>query len=97
MAWVMVFSHGPIYNTFTPHRHDIQLVMTKRILETLFVESKVNFFVSGYLHAYMRTLNVIHKTNQTQFEVGPMHISWKWGAPGPLPRSIAILLQTGLL
>ena len=45
--------------------------MMKKILEPLFVESKVNFFVSGHLHAYMRTLNVIHNKPNA---AGPMHI-----------------------
>ena len=69
--WVVVFSHCPIYNTFTKHRYDVQLVMMKKILEPLIVESKVNFFVSGHLHAYMRTLNVIHNKPNA---AGPMHI-----------------------
>lgn len=69
--WLTVTVHCPLYSTFSQHHNDPQLVNLKKYLEPLFVKYKVNFVLSGHLHAYMRTTNVafnkIHKD-------GPIHL-----------------------
>lgn len=69
--WVTVTTHCPLYNTFTFHRHDPQPLALKKHVEPLLVQFKVNFVLSGHIHAYMRTKNTIqgniHKS-------GPIHL-----------------------
>lgn len=69
--WLMVSVHCPIYNTFSKHRHDPQPIAMKKYLEPLFVQYRVNFVVSGHIHAYFRSKNVAYdKPTPT----GPIHI-----------------------
>lgn len=63
--------HCPIYNTFAKHRTDPQPVMMKRYLEPLFIKHKVNFVVSGHVHAYFRSKKV---SNDALDKKGPMYI-----------------------
>jgi len=69
--WVIVIIHCPIYNTFKFHRNDPQPEAQKKHLEPLFVQYRVNFVLSGHIHAYMRTKPVaFDKVTST----GPIHI-----------------------
>ena len=69
--WVTVTVHCPMYSTFKQHHNDPQLVNLKKFLEPLFVMYKVNFVLSGHLHAYMRTKPVAFGEVT---EDGPIHI-----------------------
>jgi len=69
--WVAVVVHCPIYNTFSLHQRDPPPVAMKKYLEPLFVKHRVNFVLSGHLHAYMRTKNVV---NNAYTPTGPIHI-----------------------
>lgn len=70
--WVLAVLHAPIYNTFSLHQHDPQIVAQKQHLEPLFVKHKVNMIFSGHIHAYQRTKTVAHDEPHAQ---GPMHIT----------------------
>jgi len=63
--------HCPIYNTFSFHQGDPQPINERRYLEPLFVQHRVNFILSGHLHAYMRSKPVINGTLDNR---GPVHI-----------------------
>jgi acid phosphatase type 7 len=70
--WLIVVLHTPLYNTFSLHRHDPQIIAAKENLEELFVEYKVNLVFTGHIHAYLRTKNVaMDKLSPT----GPIHIT----------------------
>lgn len=70
--WVIAVLHTPLYNTFSLHRHDTQMMAAQQHLEPLFVEYSVNFVFSGHIHAYLRTDTVAHGVvNAT----GPVHIT----------------------
>jgi acid phosphatase type 7 len=56
--WVLVTIHVPIYNTFSLHKHDLQIVAAQQHLEPLLVKYVVNVVFSGHIHAYQRTANV---------------------------------------
>lgn len=53
--WLIVMLHTPVYNTFSIHQHDVQVLAAQLHLEPLFVENNVNLVVSGHVHAYMRS------------------------------------------
>ncbi len=70
--WVIAVIHVPLYNTFSLHHHDLQIVAAKEHLEPLFVEYSVNLVFSGHIHAYQRSTNVAFG-NITA--TGPVHIT----------------------
>lgn len=70
--WVFVTIHVPLYNTFSLHQHDLQIVAAREHLEPLFVEYHVNIVFTGHIHAYQRTANV---ANDALVETGPIHIT----------------------
>ena len=70
--WVIVVIHVPLYNTFSLHHHDLQIVAAKEHLEPLFVEHSVNLVFSGHIHAYQRSKNVAFGTANV---TGPVHIT----------------------
>ena len=69
--WLLVSIHCPMYNTFKWHRHDEQSLLALKYLEPLFVEHRVNFVLSGHLHAYMRTNPVSKGRTDPK---GPIHV-----------------------
>lgn len=70
--WVIAVIHTPLYNTFSLHHHDLQIVAAREHLEPLFVEHSVNLVFSGHIHAYQRSKNVVFgQVNAT----GPVHIT----------------------
>lgn len=70
--WLLAVLHTPIYNTFSLHQKDKQIIAAKEHLEPLFVKHKVNLVFSGHIHAYLRTTNVImDEVDPT----GPVHIT----------------------
>ena len=69
--WVMVSIHCPFYNTFSTHQNDPQPVQMKKHLEPLLVKYRVNFVVSGHVHAYSRSKPV---ANNLLTPTGPIHI-----------------------
>jgi hypothetical protein len=69
--WLTVTLHCPLYNTFRWHRRDKQSVLAKQHLEGLMYEHRVNFVLSGHLHAYMRTEPVYRDRLD---ERGPVHV-----------------------
>ena len=70
--WVVVVLHVPIYNTFTLHQDDPQVLAARQYLEPLFVEYHVNLVFSGHVHAYMRSHPVRHGEVHPK---GPIHIT----------------------
>jgi 3',5'-cyclic AMP phosphodiesterase CpdA len=70
--WVLAVLHTPMYNTFSLHQHDLQIVAAKEHLEPLFVKHKVNMVFSGHIHAYLRTAAVRH---DEVHPTGPVHIT----------------------
>jgi len=70
--WVVAVLHTPIYNTFSLHQHDYQIVAAKQHLEPLLIKHRVNVVFSGHIHAYLRTKTVL---NETVDPLGPMHIT----------------------
>ena len=69
--WLFVMLHCPIYNTFTVHQKDYQILKTREHLEPLFVQYKVNMIFNGHVHAYLRTLPVAFQVPQ---QTGPIHV-----------------------
>lgn len=69
--WLIVGIHVPIYNTYTEHRDDDQVLAAAQHFEPLFVRHRVNLVVSGHVHAYMRTKPV--KFGQVHPE-GPVYM-----------------------
>jgi len=69
--WLFVMYHCPIYNSFSNHQSDFQIIATREHLEPLFVQYKVNIIFNGHVHAYLRTVNVAFKVPQ---RTGPIHI-----------------------
>ena len=69
--WVTIMIHCPLYNTFSFHQGDPQPINARRYLEPLFVQHRVNFVLSGHLHAYMRSKPVIDGAVDRR---GPVHI-----------------------
>ena len=69
--WLTVTTHCPMYNTFSKHQGDPQPINLKRYIEPLMVRFRVNFVLSGHIHAYMRTKPVV---NGTVTASGPIHI-----------------------
>lgn len=70
--WVIAVLHTPVYNTFTLHRHDPQIVAAKLHLEPLFTKYNINLVFTGHIHAYLRTTNVVNGTVDAS---GPVHIT----------------------
>jgi len=70
--WLLAVLHTPMYNTFGLHTHDTQMRQARVHLEPLFVEHKVNIVVSGHIHAYQRTHQVV---NGTVSSGAPMHMT----------------------
>lgn len=70
--WVIAVIHTPIYNTFSLHQKDLQIVAARQHLEPLLVEHRVNMVFSGHIHAYMRTTTM---SNETFHPQGPMHVT----------------------
>lgn len=70
--WVLVTIHVPIYNTFSLHPHDLQIVAARDNLEPLMIEHHVNMVFTGHIHAYLRTDNV---AKEQLVETGPIHIT----------------------
>jgi acid phosphatase type 7 len=52
--WVLTVLHPPIYNTFSLHQRDPQIVAAKTNLEPLFVEHRVNMVFTGTLSPLVR-------------------------------------------
>jgi Calcineurin-like phosphoesterase/Purple acid Phosphatase, N-terminal domain len=52
--WVLTVLHPPIYNTFSLHQRDPQIVAAKTNLEPLFVEHRVNMVFTGTLSHLLR-------------------------------------------
>jgi hypothetical protein len=81
--WLIVVIHTPIYNTFSLHLHDPQILAAKTHLEPLFVQHQVNLVFSGHIHAYLRTVHVamgqvidLSNPNNARSSGGaPMHIT----------------------
>jgi predicted phosphodiesterase len=69
--WLVIMMHCPMYNTFSFHQADPQLTNARRFLEPLFLQYRVNFVLSGHLHAYMRSKPVF---NETLDRRGPVHL-----------------------
>lgn len=57
--WILVYIHCPIYNTYTDHLNDPQVVHAKEVLEPLFADYQVNFVFSGHVHAYQRSKPIL--------------------------------------
>lgn len=70
--WVLVTMHVPMYNTFSLHHHDLQIIAAREHLEPLFVKHHVNVVFTGHIHAYQRTANV---AMENRIEDGPIHIT----------------------
>jgi hypothetical protein len=70
--WVLLTLHTPIYNTFSLHQKDLQIVAARKHIEPLLIEHKVNLVFSGHIHAYLRTGNVAFGKVTPS---GPMHIT----------------------
>jgi predicted phosphodiesterase len=70
--WVLAVLHTPIYNTFSLHQKDTQILKAREFLEPLFVEYQVNMVFSGHIHAYLRTEKVAVGVNHHK---GPMHVT----------------------
>lgn len=70
--WVLVTLHTPLYNTFSHHRKDLQILAAREHLEPLLIEHNVNLVFSGHIHAYLRTGNVAFGKVTPS---GPMHIT----------------------
>lgn len=69
--WLLVMFHTPLYNTFSVHQKDTQILKGREFIEPLLVEYKANLVFNGHIHAYQRTTNVAFG-NVT--DTGPMHI-----------------------
>lgn len=70
--WLLAVLHTPIYNTFSLHQKDYQILAAKEHLEPLFVKYRVNVVFTGHIHAYQRTTNVAFDEPHPS---GPVHIT----------------------
>lgn len=70
--WLVVVIHVPLYNTFSLHRKDLQILAAKEHVEPLLVEHHVNLVFTGHIHAYSRTEPVAFDVPN---EKGPIHIT----------------------
>ena len=70
--WLLAVLHTPIYNTFSIHKKDYQVLAAKKHLEPLFVEHSVNMVFTGHIHAYLRTTAVAFDQPSAK---GPVHIT----------------------
>ena len=70
--WVIAALHTPIYNTFSLHHHDLQIIAAREHMEPLFIQQKVNMVFTGHIHAYLRTTNVAKEKVTPD---GPIHIT----------------------
>jgi hypothetical protein len=87
--WLIAVLHPPIYNTFSLHHHDLQMVAAKEHLEPLFVQHKVNLVFTGHIHAYLRTSAVVF---EEPTHTGPIHITVGAGGrkcEAPFQNSVA--------
>jgi acid phosphatase type 7 len=70
--WVIAILHTPMYNTFSVHHHDLQIIACKQHLEPLLIHHEVNLVFTGHIHAYLRTTNVVYGVVDP---VGPIHVT----------------------
>lgn len=70
--WLCAVLHTPLYNTFSLHHKDAQILAAKEHLEPLFVQHKVNLVFTGHIHAYLRTSSVAFGSVEP---TGPTHIT----------------------
>ncbi|KAL7529949.1 hypothetical protein ACHAWF_004847 [Thalassiosira exigua] len=71
IPWLLIMLHCPIYTTFKIHREEIFIKDAKLYLESIFVEYRVNFVISGHIHSYMRTVPTINDEPNPR---GPVYI-----------------------
>ena len=69
--WLMVMFHCPLYNSFSVHQRDTQIIKAREFFEPLLVKHRANMVFNGHIHAYLRTKNVAH---QSVNATGPMHV-----------------------
>eukprot|EP00613_Pedinella_sp_CCMP2098_P080324 CAMPEP_0171934648 /NCGR_PEP_ID=MMETSP0993-20121228/32193_1 /TAXON_ID=483369 /ORGANISM="non described non described, Strain CCMP2098" /LENGTH=403 /DNA_ID=CAMNT_0012575403 /DNA_START=48 /DNA_END=1256 /DNA_ORIENTATION=+ len=55
VPWVVVYAHGPWYNSNKLHRQEVATQAMRLSLEDLLHEHKVALFLAGHVHAYERT------------------------------------------
>lgn len=53
--WLLVFLHTPLYNPFSLHQHDPQIIAAQLHLEPILIQFGVNLVVTGHVHAYFRS------------------------------------------
>jgi acid phosphatase type 7 len=70
--WLCTVLHTPLYNTFSLHHKDPQILAAKQHLEPLFVRYGVNVVFTGHIHAYLRTSNVAFGAVDAK---GPIHVT----------------------
>jgi hypothetical protein len=51
--WVVAVLHTPLYNTFSVHQRDLQIVAARQHLEPLFVAHRVNVVFTGTFRKYL--------------------------------------------